>query len=260
MRIWALPPLVLLVLTGCVTQPVPPDRPVAPFKPFVLDPRALARRLASIQPGWPRSRKFDCARVKCVALTFDDGPGRYTGKLLDLLRKRDVRATFFVVGQMVAEDRGGRITRRIADEGHELGNHSWSHPSLPGLSHEQLEHQLRRTESIVLRLTGIRMRMMRPPYGATDEKVAAEARREGLAQIMWNVDTLDWRDRVASVVAKRAGRATPGSIVLLHDIHASTVDAVPEILDTLGKKGFTFVTVSELYGRRPEPGRMYTER
>ncbi|MEO3870563.1 polysaccharide deacetylase family protein [Nonomuraea sp. B12E4] len=259
MRIWALP-LVLLALGGCVTQPEQDDGPVVPFKPFVLDPPALARRLASIQPGWPRSRRFDCARIKCVALTFDDGPGRYTGKLLDLLRKRDVRATFFVVGQMVAEDRGGRITRRIAEEGHELGNHSWSHPSLPGLPQEQVRRQLQRTQDIVQRLTGVRMRMMRPPYGATDDKVAAESRHAGLAQILWNVDTLDWLDRVASTVTKRAIKATPGSIILLHDIHGSTVDAVPETLDVLSKKGFTFVTVSELYGRRPEPGRMYTER
>ncbi|MFG1704692.1 polysaccharide deacetylase family protein [Nonomuraea sp. M3C6] len=263
MRIWALP-LALLTLAGCVTQSVPrrqqPRSPVAPFRIFVVDPLTLARQLASIQAGWPRSRKFDCARLKCVALTFDDGPGRYTAKLLDILRRRDVRATFFVVGQMVAADKGGRTVRRIADDGHELGNHSWSHPSLTGLSQQELKRQLKYTENIVQRLTGVRMRVMRPPYGATDDDVAAETRREGLAQILWNVDTLDWRDRVASIVAKRAGQAKPGSIILLHDIHGSTVDAVPAMLDALAKKGYTFVTVSELYGKTPAPGRRYTER
>ncbi|SEG93793.1 Peptidoglycan/xylan/chitin deacetylase, PgdA/CDA1 family [Nonomuraea solani] len=264
MRVWALP-LALLALASCVTQSVPrrPEQamaPIVPARPVVVDPVILARRLASMQAGWPRSRAFDCARLKCVALTFDDGPGEHTLRLLDLLRSRDVRATFFVVGQMVAADKGGHTTRRIVHDGHEIGNHSWSHPALAGLSHEELKHQLKHTENIVRKLTGVRMRVMRPPYGATDHEVAAETRREGLAQILWNVDTLDWRDRVATTVAKRAGEAKPGSIVLLHDIHRSTVDAVPAMLDKLGGKGYTFVTVSELYGKTPAPGRTYTER
>ncbi|MEU6711790.1 polysaccharide deacetylase family protein [Nonomuraea sp. NPDC046802] len=264
MRVWALP-LALLALVSCVTQSVPRRQqqtraPIVPAKPAVIDPVALAKRLASIQAGWPRSRQFDCARIKCVALTFDDGPGEHTWRLLDMLRQRDVRATFFVVGQMVAADKGGRIVHRIVDDGHEIGNHSWSHPSLSGVSHEELQRQLQYTDEIVWRLTGVKMRVMRPPYGATNHNVAAETRREGLAQILWNVDTLDWRDRVATTVARRAGEAKPGSIVLMHDIHRSTVDAVPSILDTLAKKGYTFVTVSELYGKTPTPGQMYTER
>ncbi|GAA3676774.1 hypothetical protein GCM10022224_046250 [Nonomuraea antimicrobica] len=265
MRVWALP-LALLALVGCVTQSVPRRQqqsktPVVPARPPVaVDPVVLAKKLVSMQAGWPRSRKFDCARLKCVALTFDDGPGEHTWRLLDMLSVRDVKATFFVVGQMVAADKGGHTVRRIVDDGHEIGNHSWSHPALTGLSHEALRRELEHTEEIVQRLTGVRMRVMRPPYGATNEEVAAETRREGLAQIMWNVDTMDWRDRVSSVVARRAGSAKPGSIILLHDIHRSTVDAVPEMLDTLGRKGYTFVTVSELYGRTPSPGRMYMAR
>ncbi|UBU11864.1 polysaccharide deacetylase family protein [Nonomuraea gerenzanensis] len=264
MRVWALP-LALVALVSCVTQSVPRRQQhttaqIMPSRPVVVDPVALAKRLRSMQPGWPASRKFDCGRLKCVALTFDDGPGEHTGRLLDLLRQRDVRATFFVIGQMVAADKGGRTTRRIVDDGHEIGNHSWSHPPLAELPHEALKKELKHTENIVQRLTGVRMRVMRPPYGSTDDDVAAETRREGLAQILWNVDTLDWQDRVAPTVAKRAGAAKPGSIVLLHDIHRSTVDAVPAMLDTLGRKGFTFVTVSELYGRTPAPGRTYTAR
>ncbi|MEV4171173.1 polysaccharide deacetylase family protein [Nonomuraea sp. NPDC049709] len=264
MRVWALP-LALLALVSCVTQSVSHRQqqskaPVVPFRPIVIDPAALAKRLVSMQSGWPRSRKFDCGRLKCVALTFDDGPGEHTGRLLDLLRSRDVRATFFVIGQMVAADKGGHTVRRIVDDGHEIGNHSWSHPPLAEVPNDELKRQLKHTEDIVQRLTGVRMRVMRPPYGSTDAQVEAETRREGLAQILWNVDTLDWRDRVSSTVAKRAGEAKPGSIILLHDIHRTTVDAVPKMLDTLGKKGYTFVTVSELYGKTPAPGRTYTER
>ncbi|RVX44206.1 peptidoglycan/xylan/chitin deacetylase (PgdA/CDA1 family) [Nonomuraea polychroma] len=264
MRVWALP-LALIALAACVTYSVaqrrsaePPE--IVPMRPVSVDPVVLAKRLVSMQAGWPRSRKFDCARIKCVALTFDDGPGEHTGRLLDLLRARDVRATFFVIGQMVAADKGGLITRRIVEDGHEIGNHSWSHPPLAALSHEAVRRELKHTEDIVEQVTGVRMRVMRPPYGSTDDDVAAETRREGLAQILWNVDTFDWRDRVAAKVAKRAGEAKPGSIVLLHDIHRSTVDAVPAMLDTLTKKGYTFVTVSELYGKTPLPGRTYISR
>ncbi|MFI7635772.1 polysaccharide deacetylase family protein [Nonomuraea sp. NPDC049400] len=263
MRVWALP-LALLALALCVTYSVARHQrattPVAPIRPALVNPEALAKRLASIQDGWPRSRNFDCAKLKCVALTFDDGPGEHTAPLLDLLHKRDVRATFFVIGQMVAADKDGRLTRRIVEEGHEIGNHSWSHPALAALSREEIERQLKRTDDLVEKLTGVRMRVMRPPYGSTDDRVVAELHREGLAQILWNVDTLDWLNRVPALVAKRAGAAKPGSIVLLHDIHRSTVEAVPAMLDTLEKKGYTFVTVSELYGRTPSPGRTYTER
>ncbi|WP_188191673.1 polysaccharide deacetylase family protein [Nonomuraea sp. SYSU D8015] len=261
MRVWALP-LALLALVACVTYSVAVRRsgkepPITPLRPVAIDPGPLARRLASMQAGWPLSRRFDCARIKCVALTFDDGPGEHTGRLLDLLDSRDVRATFFVIGQMVAADKGGRIVRRIVEEGHEIGNHSWSHPPLAEMPNDVVRRQLKHTDDLVQRLTGVRMRVMRPPYGSTDDDVAAETRREGLAQILWNVDTLDWRDRVASTVAKRAGEAKPGSIILLHDIHRSTVDAVPAMIDTLARKGYTFVTVSELYGKTPTPGKMY---
>ncbi|MEV4801017.1 polysaccharide deacetylase family protein [Nonomuraea sp. NPDC049421] len=263
MRVWALP-LALLALAICVTHAVPRRQhqhmKVTPIKPATIDPVTLAKRLVSMQAGWPRSRNFDCSKLKCVALTFDDGPGEHTWRLLDLLRSRDVRATFFVIGQMVAADKGGHTVRRIVDDGHEIGNHSWSHPPLAELPPHRVKQELRHTEHIVRQLTGVRMRVMRPPYGSTDEQVAAETRREGLAQILWNLDTLDWRDRVTETVAERASHAKPGSIVLLHDIHRTTVDAMPKVLDTLARRGFTFVTVSELYGRTPSPGKMYTER
>jgi peptidoglycan/xylan/chitin deacetylase (PgdA/CDA1 family) len=258
MRVWALP-LALLALVGCVSQPVPRPATGARRQAYV-DPKTMAKILVAQQPYWPRSRRFDCTRIKCVALTFDDGPGPYTAKLLDLLHARGVKVTFFVVGQMVAADKGGRLVRRIVQDGHEIGNHSWSHPSLTGLSKDALRRELGNTEQLVRRLTGVRMRVMRPPYGSTDKAVSAESRREGLAQILWNVDTLDWLHRKPATVAERADKAGPGSIVLMHDIHPTTVAAVPHILDALAKKGYTFVTVSELYGRTPVAGRTYTDR
>lgn len=247
-------------------SPLPAPRVPPPATPSPFDPEELAEKLTVIQPQWPRNRlpvapaarKIDCRRVRCVALTFDDGPGEHTGRLLAALARHHARATFFVIGQMVAEDRGETL-RRMVSEGHELGNHSWDHPPLTQLSPGRLKYQLSSTQKIVKRLAGVRMTFMRPPYGATDKRVAAEARREGLAQILWNVDTLDWRDRDASIVLQRATQATPGSIVLMHDIHASTVDAIPGILDQFARRGYAFVTLSELYGRgRLVPGREYT--
>lgn len=250
-----------LALTGCgtVTTTTVEMRPRVVRTPDPIDPLALAKKLIAIQPDWPTTRKIDCKRAKCVALTFDDGPGKYTGKLLDMLSKHRVRATFFLVGEMVEENGRHTLPRMVAD-GHELGNHTWSHAQLTALSTDGVRRELQRTQDLVERLTGVRMRVMRPPYGSTDGRVAAETRHEKLAQILWNVDTLDWRDRVRSIVAKRACDAKPGSIVLMHDIHSSTVDAVPHILDTLLDKGYTFVTISELYGSTPAPGRKYTER
>jgi peptidoglycan-N-acetylglucosamine deacetylase len=231
--------------------PVPgPETPAA--KPGAVQPR----RPESDFPLPPPARPVNCRQIKCVALTFDDGPGAYTGPLLDILAGHRARATFFVVGRMVSGS-GEGILRRMVAEGHELGNHTWSHPQLPTLSQTGIREELGRTQWIVKQVTGVTMVLMRPPYGLTDARVAAESRQLGLAQIMWDVDTLDWRDQDSVIVAQRGAEAEPGSVVLMHDIHPSTVQAVPRLLDRLAVKGFRFVTLSELYGGRPEPGRKY---
>ncbi|WP_283137395.1 polysaccharide deacetylase family protein [Rhizohabitans arisaemae] len=200
-------------------------------------------------------------KSKCIALTFDDGPGKYTNLLLTMLAKHQARATFFVVGANVVESPRGLLLRMVR-EGHELANHTWDHPSLPSLPPLALRSQLRRTQEVVMSLSGVRMTLMRPPYGATDARVAAEARRQGLAEVMWSIDTMDWRDRDSSLVARRTLRnPKPGAIVLYHDIHPTTIYAIPRILQGLERQGFTFVTVSELYGeRKPQPGARYFKR
>lgn len=263
--------LLLLGLTACGHAAAPlvqresaaRVRATPPVRP--ADPALMALRLTLAQPGWrgrrplvaPAPRTLPCARVKCVALTFDDGPFDHTGAVLDMLAAYNARATFFVVGQMVTE-RTAPLLRRMVSEGHELGNHSYDHPALPGLSPDGVRRQLSRTQDAVRAATGVTMRLFRPPYGATDGKVAGETRREGLAQILWDVDTMDWRDRNSPLVARRAAGAPAGSVVLLHDIHKTTADAVPALLRDLRAKGYTFVTVSELYGTRPLlPGGRY---
>ncbi len=182
-----------------------------------------------------------------IAMTFDDGPhATNTPRLLNMLAQRNIKATFFVVGTCVKEY--PQITRRILAEGHELANHTWSHQALSSLSAEKVSEQLRKTHDAVREATGYQMRLMRPPYGATNLRVKQQCFSEfGYSTILWSVDPLDWKRPGSSVVASRIINAThPGAIILSHDIHAATIDAMPQTLDTLLAKGYKFVTVSQL--------------
>ncbi|AQZ70812.1 Peptidoglycan N-acetylglucosamine deacetylase [[Actinomadura] parvosata subsp. kistnae] len=182
-----------------------------------------------------------------MALTFDDGPGPYTKTLLRTLAAYDARATFFVVGQNVTAYPG--IVRRAHAAGHEIGNHSWSHPDLSRLPAKAIRSQLARTDRAVEAATGVRPALVRPPYGAFDASVRRQAKRP---LVLWSVDTLDWRYRNSARVARKAIKSVrPGSVILFHDIHPTTVRAIPKVLRTLSKRGYRFVTVSQLFGGRP---------
>ncbi|MFW6638920.1 polysaccharide deacetylase family protein [Nocardiopsis algeriensis] len=206
----------------------------------------------------PVDPSVDCSapEVRCVALTYDDGPGGRTPELLDMLAEHDARATFFLTGVPVMEHPG--TVRRAYAEGHELANHTLGHPDLAGLSAEGVRAELETVQALVYRETGYTMDLMRPPYGSTNGNVAAVTEEMGLAQILWNLDTNDWRDRDASLVADRAVEAGHGTIVLMHDIHSSTVDASREIIRELDSRGYTMVTVSQLLGTTV-PGQVYTD-
>jgi peptidoglycan-N-acetylglucosamine deacetylase len=193
-----------------------------------------------------------------IAMTFDDGPsGTNTPKLLDLAAKKHIKLTFFLVGECVADH--PELVKREVAEGHEVANHSWKHPNLAKMSDEGVRHELQTTDDAISQAIGFRPKLMRPPYGELTQKQRLWVHNEfGYKVILWDVDPLDWKDRNASTVARRiiAG-ARPGSIILSHDIHATTVAAMPEVFDTLLAKGFKFVTVSELLamdkgGSRPE--------
>jgi len=203
------------------------------------------------------SAKPYCARYKCIALTFDDGPWPYTPALLDTLKKHKAKATFFVLGRKVANRMA--LTRRIQREGHEIGNHTWDHPILTELSDEQIVDEITSTQEIIHQATGKYPTMMRPPSGAVDERVSAHMAELGLPIIKWHVQTLDFKARDVKVIRDRVLRgAKRNSIVLLHDIVPETVKAMPQVLTQLKKKGYRFVTVSRLLqGRMPKPGRVY---
>lgn len=182
-----------------------------------------------------------------IAMTFDDGPhGTQTPRLLKMLRDRGIKATFFVVGQCVAEY--PEIAKQIVKEGHEIGNHSWSHPSLSTMATDNVRDQLERTHNVIKQETGVAPTVMRPPYGnfTTQQRAWAHA-TWGYSVVLWDVDTLDWKHRSpAKTEATTLTNTHAGSIILCHDIHSTTVDAMPATLDKLLAKGFKFVTVSEL--------------
>jgi peptidoglycan/xylan/chitin deacetylase (PgdA/CDA1 family) len=182
-----------------------------------------------------------------IAMTFDDGPSAtLTPKLLDLLAARHIKATFFVIGENVAEH--PEILARATREGHEIGNHSWSHPNFAKMSDERVRQQLWRTDTAIQSASGRRPILMRPPYGSITTREKRWIHNElGYDIILWDVDPYDWKRPGSAVVRNRILKEThPGSIVLSHDIHPGTIEAMPSTLDALAAKGFKFVTVSEL--------------
>src|SRR5881409_2153820 len=182
-----------------------------------------------------------------IALTFDDGPSAtLTPKLLDLLAAHHIKATFFVIGENVAEH--SEIVARAAREGHEIANHSWSHPNFAKMSEEGVRSQLRRTDDVIKSATGLRPTLLRPPYGSITAREKRWIHDEfGYQIILWDVDPYDWKRPGPAVVRNRILKETqPGSIVLSHDIHPGTIEAMPSTFDALEAKGFKFVTVSEL--------------
>jgi peptidoglycan-N-acetylglucosamine deacetylase len=195
-----------------------------------------------------------------LSITFDDGPhGAFTPRLLKMLKERNIHATFFCVGQCVAEY--PEIAKQIVEEGHEIANHSWNHPNLPSLGEGSVRDQIDRTHIVIKQTTGVTPVLFRPPYGAfTNAQKAWANATWGYKCILWDVDTNDWKHHnPAQTQSITLRNSKSGSIILCHDIHKSTVDAMPATLDALLAKGFKFVTVSELLklhkpgGAKPVP-------
>lgn len=202
-------------------------------------------------PGWDYPIDHTYFRIhtdeKVIAMTFDDGPQpENTPRLLDMLKQRKIKATFFVVGEMV-ENNPGLLKRMIA-EGHEIGNHTVRHQNLARKSDEGLLAELKEAHQDIIDACGVAPRVMRPPGGAIAQDQKKLMLRElGYPTILWSVDPEDWKRPGVSVVTSRlVNGASPGGILLAHDLHKPTVDAMPSTLDQLLAKGYRFVTVSEL--------------
>lgn len=253
-----LPIAVLIGLTAAaVAAPLPnPATPVpapAPAAGYAV-PADVAT--PPVPTGAPKVTYSQChVDGPYIAITFDDGPHiSNTPRLLDMLKQRNIKATFFVVGQCAAEYPD--IMKRIVAEGHEIASHSWSHPQLSSMSESGVRDQLQKTHDVIVQTTGVAPKIMRPPYGAFTARQRAWANGVwGYKCILWDVDPLDWKIRSADHVKSEILRGTvAGSIILSHDIHKSTIDAMPGTLDGLLAKGFKFLTVSELIARdRPVP-------
>ncbi len=178
-----------------------------------------------------------------IAITFDDGPsGRYTGRLLDGLKERNVKASFFLIGENAEEN--PELVERIYKEGHLIGNHTYSHVQMTHLSEEAAVREIERTDQVISAITGEHVAYMRPPFGAWQREL--EVRMEVLP-VLWSVDPLDWTtENVDEIVSKVVTEVEEGDIILLHDCYASSVEAALRIVDILQKEGYEFVTVDRL--------------
>ncbi|WP_377267322.1 polysaccharide deacetylase family protein [Peterkaempfera sp. SMS 1(5)a] len=200
----------------------------------------------------------DCRVAKCVALTFDAGPSENTPRLLDILKQHNAHATFFMLGANHVA-RYPDSVRRIAAEGHELANHTWSHKILTDIEPEEARKEIALTQDAVARITGTRPVLLRPPQGRTNDKVASICRDLGMAEVLWSVTAKDYQTTDSALIQKRVlDQVKPDGIILLHDIYRGTVPAVPGILDALKQRGYTVVTVSQLLApAKPVPGTVY---
>jgi len=180
-----------------------------------------------------------------IALTFDDGPGEHTERLLDILKSYGARATFFVIGNTLAN--APATLKRASLEGHEIGNHTLTHSPLSYMTNEVRISELSETNRAIFEITGKTPTLCRPPFGDFSDEVGLAGADLGLSFIKWSVDTMDWKsldsDAVFAVITENA---CDGDIVLCHDVHKTTVDAMERAVPWLTGRGFELVTVSEL--------------
>jgi peptidoglycan/xylan/chitin deacetylase (PgdA/CDA1 family) len=201
----------------------------------------------------------DCTQFKCVALTFDDGPGPYTDRLLKILADNDAKSTFFLIGNKVAANPAG--AKRVADAGMEVGNHTWEHPNMTTIPPEDIPSQLSKASDAIRAATGQTPKLFRTAGGLINDNVLAAAKEQGLADINWDVIPFDWMNdsNTAATTYMLKTQIKPGSVVLFHDTYSSTVDVVDQFAPVLRANGYHLVTVSQLLGPR-EPGSSYGSR
>jgi peptidoglycan/xylan/chitin deacetylase (PgdA/CDA1 family) len=209
--------------------------------------------IRSVKPAADTSGKY-------IALTFDDGPTYLTNQILDELAVYGAKATFFILGNRIGDY--AETTVRIAAEGHQIGNHSYSHKQLNLLNKKDLVAEIDKANDAIFMATGITPTILRPPFGAYNDKVIDAATERGMAVVRWSIDTKDWIEGTPAnkIINHVLTKASEGDIILMHDLYKPTVQATIATLKTLTERGFTFVTVDELisrYSDRPEPGMVY---
>lgn len=257
--------LVMLLLAACGGAPTdrsgtpgtsseaPAGSPaVSPTAGATPTPTASATPSATPSPA-PAP---DCAKAKCIALTFDDGPSpETTPQLLDTLEREKVTATMFLMG---GPARGNpELVQREQAMGLEIGNHTMTHPTLSKESDATVRNELSQTQQILTQITGQPPKLMRPPYAARTKRTDAVSRELGLSVITWHDSPQDWVNHDAATITRlTVSKARPGEVVLMHDPHQWTVDAVAKIIPQLRAQGYVFVTVTQLLGPTT-PGKVY---
>jgi peptidoglycan-N-acetylglucosamine deacetylase len=223
-----------LFLAGCLAAQNPPGPKAETSTPWSAAEPAISYSAVHVDGPF-------------IAMTFDDGPSeKLTPQLLDILARHHIHATFFVIGKNVVEH--PEILQRAEREGHEIGNHSWTHPAFAKMRDDAVRAELQKTDDAIRAAIGTRPTLMRPPYGSITARQKRWINSEfGYRIILWDVDPLDWKRPGPATVTSRIVKETrSGSIILSHDIHPGTIAAMPDTFDRLEAKGFKFVTVSEL--------------
>ncbi|MGX7197357.1 polysaccharide deacetylase family protein [Enterococcus olivae] len=217
--------------------------PYEDIRPFIqkdlVDPRYLEEASSPLEED-----------KKYVALTFDDGPNpATTPELLTILEQKEVHATFFMLGQNV--ENYPEIVKDIHDGGHVLASHSYSHPQLNAIGEDELKEEIRKTDKAIFDASGILPKTLRPPYGAIGPE---SAKIIGKPIIQWDIDSYDWQSKDKDATIQRINdTVVPGGIILMHDIHPSTIAAVADVIDNLHEQGYEIVTIEDLLAHKEKP-------
>lgn len=217
-----------------------------------LEPEGIAAEIAAVPTLAPQvvPTPEPKPRSKAVAITFDDGPStENTPKVLKIMKQYNAHATFFVVGTRLAS--GADILKQEVAQGCEIGNHSWNHADMSRLPMKKVNWQYDKTAQLVKKLVGYDITLLRPPYGAISQKMRDKLKHP---MILWNVDTLDWKSKNPKSILKQVKKnVKDGDIILMHDIHPTTAEALKTVLPWLVKNDYDILTVSELAARKNAP-------
>lgn len=209
---------------------------------------------APAKPPAPAVPVTDCSKLKCVALTYDDGPSSNTMDLLEILQTAKVPATFFFIGEEA--EKYPYTTKRVHDAGIVIGNHTYTHPTLTSLGPNGQKEEVARASAAIAEAGGGTPTLLRPPFDAWN----STTRKLGMPLILWDVDTRDWQTHSGSQTLETIqNEVHSGSIILMHDVERSSVDETPTIIAWLKKKGYTLVSVPTLLGKT-NPGEYYHDR
>ncbi|WP_282936903.1 polysaccharide deacetylase family protein [Paenibacillus sp. RC67] len=248
---------IFIFTTGCGQKPVKQETAAAPVPGpnTALSSSPISQTSTNTDVVHHASTVVNMVKMadKRVALTFDDGPdNKYTPRILDILKKNQIQATFFLIGENAQKH--PQVINRILQEGHVLGNHSWDHQNLSKMTCDQIQSEISKTDELIKSISGQSPEVFRAPYGAVSTEVLETASLTGHQKIIgWSVDTQDWKGKTAAEILSTVKKEVrPGAIILQHSFGGrggnlnNTVEALPLIIAYLKENGYSFVTVPEL--------------